>query len=100
MPYPTAQHPPGSDRGEVAGVDLALTDGDIAHVFDEYFSTGMVRELDRIRTAELASLERVVPLLVGPARLYFEESLALLQAIVHEMGEQGATDQGTLPHAR
>lgn len=82
LPYPKAQHPPGSDEGEVAGVDLALTDGDVAAVFHEYFTSGTIREFEGIKASAAEDLQRAVPSLDGPAKIYFGEALAILEAII------------------
>ena len=82
LAYPRAQHPPGSDEGEVAGVDLALTDGGAAAVFAEYFESGMNREFEATRQYAAEALRRAVPSLDGPARTYFGEALAILEAII------------------
>src|SRR5689334_5739629 len=82
LPYPTEQHPPGSDAGDVAGVDLALTDGDVAAVFAEYFASGRNTEHGVVKASAAEALRLAVPSLEEPARTYFAEALAILEAII------------------
>lgn len=82
MPYPAAEHPPGSDAGMVAGVDVALTDGAIGSILDDAFSRGILTEDSRHDLAyALADLETVVPLLTEDGRTYFARALELLRAV-------------------
>ncbi len=48
MPYPSRQYPPGSDEGSVAGVDLALVDGDVAKILADYFEGGRIADDDQV----------------------------------------------------
>jgi hypothetical protein len=100
LPYPRAQHSPGSDEGEVAGVDLALTDGDVAAVFAEYFQSGTNTEFEATREYAADALRRTVPSLDGPARAYFGEALAILEAIIAgSESESGSAPTTTAPEA-
>ena len=80
--YPKAQHPPGTDEGEVAGVDLALLAGDVAAIFWEYFETGRNTEFEVMKELSVEDLRRAVPSLSGPAHTYFGEALDILEAII------------------
>lgn len=83
LPYPTAQHPPGSDAGEVNGVDLALEAGDAAAILGDHFSDGRLGDDSRTGLPlTVAALERAVPSLQGPAFTYFAEALDLLRAVM------------------
>lgn len=78
LPYPTSQHPPGS---EVAGVDLALSDGDAAAIFHHFFGTGELPHGEEHLREVLRDLSRALPQLRGPAQAYFQEAVELLRAI-------------------
>ena len=66
LPYPKAQHPPGSDEGEVAGVDLALLAGDVAAIFWEYFATGRNTEFEVMKGSSAEDLRRALPSWMDP----------------------------------
>ena len=88
--YPNAQFPPGSEEGEVAGVDLALVVGDVAKILRDFFVDGRLDEVDRAMLPPVVDgLERAVPLLAEPGRAYFDLALSLLRAI------DGATRAGS-----
>mgnify|MGYP000507019485 CR=1 FL=1 len=78
LPYPTSQHPPGS---EVAGVDLALTDGDAAAIFHQFFDSGDLPHGLEHLDAVLSDLGLALPELRGMSRTYFGGAVALLRAI-------------------
>lgn len=82
MPYPSDQYPPGSDAGEVAGVDLALTDGDLALILSEYFDPCYPDFDTRAMLPHvLDGLRRAVPQLTDPGREYFAVALDLLEDV-------------------
>jgi hypothetical protein len=82
MPYPSTQYPPGSDGGEVNGVDLALIDGDVAKILGDYFKQGELEEDSRVMLPlVIDELERAVLSLAEPGRAYFDLALALLRTI-------------------
>ena len=92
LPYPKAQHPPGSDEGEVAEVDLALLDGDVAAIFHEYFTSGTNTEFEGMKQPAAEDLRRALPSLDGLARTYYGEALAILEAIIgRSEGENGSS---------
>jgi hypothetical protein len=90
LPYPIAEYPPGSEQGEVDGVDLALLDGDLDAHFEAYLSggrSGVLLSPEQVNEI-IADLERVVPQLHGnQARVYFGAGLDLLRKIKSEMLE-------------
>ena len=80
MPYPTGQYPPGSDEGDVDGVDLALVDGDAAKILWGHFVAGRIDDEARAMLPHaLECLERAAPLLEPPGREYFDVALRLLR---------------------
>ena len=82
LPYPESQYPPGSDVGEVAGVDLALLDGDVGMIVGKYIRRrGLDAESRSMLPVALDDLEKVVPLLAEPGRTYFSAALELLRAV-------------------
>jgi len=78
LPYPTSPHPPGD---EVVGVDLALSDGDVAAIFHQFFGTGELPHGEGHLRDVLRDLSRAPPELHGPARTHFQEAVELLRAI-------------------
>lgn len=91
LPYPSIQHPPGSDQGEVLGVDLALVDGDVGAILADYFVGGGPQDSRAMLPNAVAALERAVPSLEDPAHTYFAEALELLRAVADE--REGVTDR-------
>ena len=88
-PYPTDEYPPGSDAGEVEGVDLALTDGDVGKILHDFFVAGRLDEEARATLPEaLGDLARVVPHLKGRGRAYFETALELLSVVDDRNGQR------------
>lgn len=77
--YPGSVYPPGADESEIDGVDLALTDGDVAAVFHDYFVRGELGPDNRAVLPRLvADLSTILPKLHPAARPHFEEALHLL----------------------
>ena len=95
LPYPKAQYPPGSEQGEVAGIDLALLDGDVAAIFHEYFTSGTNTEFEGMKKPAAEALRRAVPSLDGPARTYYGEALAILEAIIGRSGGENGSPRTT-----
>ncbi len=82
MPYPTDAYPPVSDEGEVAGVDLALLDGDLGKMLHTYFTEGRLdREHQLMLPHAMSDLERALPRLTGQGRVYFAAAYDLLSAV-------------------
>lgn len=78
MPYPQSDYPPGSSRGTVDGVDLALLDGDAAALLHGS-PAGELSDQERTNLAYcLASLRRVLPALSPAGQAYFGPALDLL----------------------
>ena len=82
LPYPSTEYPPGSLKGEVAGIDLALLDGDGAAAVSDFLDPSLRADPHGItRRHALAALEKVVPLLSEPGRAYFAPLLELLRLV-------------------
>ena len=84
LPYPEAQYPPGSSKGEVAGEDLALLMGDVAWVFHAYFTGKSVERVDSL----VEAVSRAVPHLRKPGLVYFAGALDLLVEIQDRTGQR------------
>jgi hypothetical protein len=79
LSYPTQQVPPGIVTD---GVDWALTDGDLAAVFHDFFVDGPLDPDDQtITRVMLQELPPAVATLRGDARHYFSEALEILVAV-------------------
>ena len=78
--YPNDEYPPGSDGGEVAGVDLALLAGDVAAVLDCAIRGRWDRlpEGDTILRHVIPAIEKVLPELSPIGVAYFGPTLPLL----------------------
>lgn len=94
LPYPASQYPPGSEAGRVAGVDLALTDGDAAMVFHQFFTSGQLPHGEDHLQSVLRDLDRALPVLRDPARTYCKEAADLLRAIHDRLAADRATRSG------
>lgn len=94
LPYPASQYPPGSEAGRVAGVDLALTDGDAAAIFHQFFTSGQLPHGEDHLQIVLRDLDRALPALRDPARTYFKEAADLLRAIHDRLAADRATRSG------
>ena len=82
MAYPRTEYPPGSLQGEVEGVDLALTDGDVAAILYQYCEHGWLDEdAQAMLPHALEILDRVLPHLSDAGRSYFEPARDLLAAV-------------------
>ena len=87
LPYPESQYPPGSDEGEVEGVDLALWDGDVAYILYEFCSNGRLRDDSKVMFAHaIAGMAVALPHLSGPGREYFAAAYGMLQSIETSLG--------------
>jgi hypothetical protein len=84
--YPAIEYPPGSNEGEVAGVDLALLDGDVAAVIHNAIDGKMTADDMVILKSCIAELERALPHLSVTGQSYFGPALAILQAIEARLG--------------
>ena len=80
LPYPDEEYPAGSDEGEVAGVDLALLDGDVAAVLHIaiYGLMDWTSDWDTTLAHSIPALERVLASLSPTGRAYFGPALPLL----------------------
>lgn len=80
--YPAEQYPPGSAGGTVAGVDLALLDGDIAAFFVNHVERGGLSESERQLVPQyIRELDRALEKLERPGRDYFLGARELLAGL-------------------
>jgi hypothetical protein len=79
-----APFPEGYRGREVANVNLAMLDADVAALASSYLSSRGLSAAQRLILEGCASdAERLLPLLVGDARTYFARVHELASAVLH-----------------
>ncbi len=82
LPYPRDDYPPGSPRGEIRGVDLALLDGDIGVVAYDALD-GRLSASDMISLEHsIRALTSVMPELSQAGQAYFGPALEILAIVM------------------
>ena len=89
--HSAAPFPEGYRGREVANVDLATLDADVAALASSYLANRGLGEAQRLILEGCASdAERLVPLLVGDARTYFARVHELASAVLHAADDSPA----------
>jgi len=81
--YPEEDYPPGSEQGEVGGVDLALLDGEVAALAYRWLEGRWMEGDDKTLELCLEDLGLAMPQLSPAGRLYFEPAMEILLDIRH-----------------